>query len=160
MRKDKSAGELRRRKTGKLEPLVKIRRRLKLLWKTRVLAQSDLCCVVCGKRRGELLKSGKKIVLHTHHLEGSQMCRALRYDALNGVALCVKHHKYGQNSAHKGGIWFAAWLRKHRYEQYLYVLANRKRSPPDLDDRVALYEIEERLTGPMTDEDKVVLEQT
>ena len=128
----KKAKKTKKRK--KLEPLARIRRRLMRLWTQAVHVAWGGRCAVCG--------SGH--VPNAHHIENRNTCAALRYDPMNGVLLCPSHHKFGKDSAHKGGIWFAHWLQTHHRDRWDYVLAHR-RDELNVNDRAALAEIEERL---------------
>ena len=121
-------------KRKKLEPLARIRRRLMRLWTARV--GEDWChrCAVCGSESTP----------NAHHMENRNTCRALRYDPMNGILLCPSHHKFGKDSAHKGGIWFADWLRVHHPDRLQYVLEHRN-DDVNLNDRAVLARIEASL---------------
>lgn len=135
----------KRVKRRKLEPLARIRRRLMRLWTARVADEWGHRCAVCGSESTP----------NAHHLENRNTCRALRYDPMNGILLCPSHHKWGRNSAHKGGIWFADWLMRNHPDRFAYVLANRDREI-DLNDRTVLAELEGRLkpSGTAEEHDK------
>lgn len=126
---------MKKRKTKvrrkKLEPLARIRRRLMRLWTKRVYEDWGGRCAVCGSES----------LPNAHHLENRNTCRALRYDPMNGVLLCPSHHKWGKDSAHKGGIWFADWLLKNHPDRFGYVLENRNRDV-NLNDRTVLSALE------------------
>lgn len=130
-------------KRRKLEPLARIRRRLMRLWTARVAEEWGHRCAVCGSESTP----------NAHHLENRNTCRALRYDPMNGILLCPSHHKWGRNSAHKGGIWFADWLMRNHPDRFAYVLANRDREM-DLNDRTVLAELEGRLKPSGTAEER------
>lgn len=108
------------------------------LWTARVGDEWGHKCAVCGSESTP----------NAHHLENRNTCRALRYDPMNGVLLCPGHHKFGRNSAHKGGIWFAEWLRVHHPERYAYVLMHRDDAEINLNDRETLARIEAYLRAP------------
>lgn len=133
----------KRVKRRKLEPLARIRRRLMRLWTARVAEEWGHRCAVCGSESTP----------NAHHLENRNTCRALRYDPMNGILLCPSHHKWGRNSAHKGGIWFADWLMRNHPDRFAYVLANRDREI-DLNDRTVLAELEGRLKPSGTAEER------
>ena len=107
------------------------------LWTARVGDEWGHKCAVCGSEN----------LPNAHHLENRNTCRALRYDPMNGVLLCPSHHKFGKDSAHKGGIWFADWLRRHHPGRLNYVLAHRL-DEINLNDRATLATIEEYLKEP------------
>jgi hypothetical protein len=122
-------------KRRKLEPLARIRRRLMRLWTAKVADEWGHKCAVCGSEN----------LPNAHHLENRNTCRALRYDPMNGILLCPSHHKWGRDSAHKGGIWFADWLLKNHPDRFAYVLANRDKDV-NLNDRTVLATLEGLLT--------------
>lgn len=122
------------KKRKRLEPLARIRRRLMRLWTARVGDAWGHRCAVCGSESTP----------NAHHLENRNTCRALKFDEANGILLCPSHHKFGKNSAHKGGIWFAEWLRTHYPERYAYVLAHRD-DEMNLNDRETLARLEAML---------------
>jgi len=107
------------------------------LWTARVGDEWGHKCAVCGSESTP----------NAHHLENRNTCRALRYDPMNGVLLCPSHHKFGKDSAHKGGIWFADWLRRKHPGQLEYVLAHRN-DDINLNDRATLAKIEAYLRAP------------
>ena len=107
------------------------------LWTARVGDEWGHKCAVCGSDS----------LPNAHHLENRNTCRALRYDPMNGVLLCPSHHKFGKDSAHKGGIWFADWLRRHHPGRLDYVLAHRL-DEINLNDRATLARIEAYLRAP------------
>jgi hypothetical protein len=146
------------KKKPKLESKAKIRRRLFKLWSKKVMLIHNNVCAVTGAKRGELV-GGKPVILDAHHLENRSSIPALRFEILNGIALTKSSHKFGKNSAHKGSIWFAEWLRQHRPKQYAYVLAHRD-DPIDLDDRDTLAKLEIKLSAPPTTEELEIIGMT
>lgn len=112
--------------------------RLYKKWATIVHALGNHKCETCGKEHTS------QAPLNAHHIMPRQMFYGLRFDPHNGISLCPKCHKMGKFSAHKGGIWFAEWLRTNRAEKYQYCINNAEK---DLDckDRNKLYEIEDNL---------------
>ena len=42
-------------------------------------------------------------------------------DVREGVCLCVKHHRFGIESAHEDPLWFREWLEENRWEDYAYL---------------------------------------
>lgn len=141
-------------KKPKLESKAKIRRRLFKLWSQKVMLAGGNVCAITGQKRGEIL-NGKPVILDAHHLE-SRNSSSLRFELLNGISLNKTSHKFGKNSAHKGMIWFAEWLRMHRPKQYAYVLAHRD-DVVDLENRDVLYAIEAKLNLPPTEEELDIL---
>ena len=138
----------------KLESKAKIRRRLYRLWSQKSLGAHNNSCAITGTKRGEVINS-KPAILDCHHIENRSNA-SLRFEILNSIVLTKSSHKFGRNSAHKGMIWFAEWLRSHRPLQYEYVLAHRD-DPIDLDDRETLARLEAKLSAPVTDEERAIL---
>lgn len=134
----------------KLEKKTTIRNRLMRLWVDKVRALNGDKCAICGRTYGDVDAAGKTCFLNAHHIDSRHTNARLRWDALNGILLCPKHHKFSKNSAHKGSIWFITWLMKYRWNQYVYIMAHRD-EPIDVDDRVTLYAIEERLKAAPTE---------
>lgn len=122
----------------KRESTKTITTRLYKAWAAIVHSYYNDHCAICGK------ENSKEAPLNAHHIMPRQMFSGLRFDPQNGIALCPKCHKMGRWSAHKGGIWFAEWLRNHAREKYEHCLAN---AMLDLDckDRSALYAVESDL---------------
>lgn len=122
----------------KRESTKTITTRLYKAWAAIVHSYYNDHCAICGK------ENSKEAPLNAHHIMPRQMFSGLRFDPQNGIALCPRCHKMGKWSAHKGGIWFAEWLRNHAREKYEHCLAN---AMLDLDckDRSALYAVENDL---------------
>lgn len=139
-------------KKQKLESKPKIRRRLFKLWHDKVMLLNGNKCAITGILNGSPLPDGKKAILDAHHIECKEINPALRFDALNGIALNKSSHKFGRDSFHKAPLWAAEWLRVNRPKQYAHVLAHRN-DPIDLEDRDILYAIEAKLKTPPTAED-------
>lgn len=107
------------------------------LWTARVGEDWNHRCAICGSESTP----------NAHHLENRNTCRILRYDPMNGILLCPSHHKFGKDSAHKGGLWFADWLRRNHPDRLEYVLAHRN-DEINLNDRETLAKIEAYLKAP------------
>lgn len=69
-------------------------------------------CEVCG--------IGESGHLNSHHIVGRRN-RMVRWDVRDGVCLCVKHHRFGIESAHEDPLWFREWLEDKRWEDYAYL---------------------------------------
>ncbi len=131
----------KKKKRKKLEPIARIRRRLMRLWTAKVGEMWGHKCAVCGNEH----------LPNAHHIENRNTSAALRYDPMNGILLCPSHHKFGKDSAHKGGIWFADWLQRNHKDRWDYVLLHRSDNV-NLNDRDTLAELEKRLKGGDTDD--------
>lgn len=127
--------KVKKAKKVKLEPKARIRRRLMKLWTMVVHAQFGEKCAVCGSTYKP----------NAHHIESRIMFKGLRYDPMNGVLLCPTHHKFGKDSAHMAGCWFANWLKENLPDRYAYVIAHHADPDPDLEDREILAAIEAML---------------
>lgn len=112
-------------KKPKKPSLGKLRRKAFQLWAE--LVRKDKCCEICQLKKGEIGPNGKPIILHSHHLIGREN-HALAFDIKNGVPLCIGHHKFYKDSAHKGGLLFHDWFMKKYPERYEYLLQNSTKS--------------------------------
>ena len=137
-------------KRKKLEKKTTIRNRLMRLWVEKVRILHGDRCAVCGREYGDVDAAGKSCFLNAHHIDSRTTNPRLRWDALNGILLCPKHHKFSKNSAHKGSIWFITWLQKYRWNQYVYIMSHRD-EPIDIENRDVLYAIEANLKAPPTE---------
>ena len=142
----------KKQKRKKLEKKSTIRNRLMRLWVEKVRELNGDRCAVCGRSYGDVDEKGKACFLNAHHIDSRNTNPRLRWDALNGILLCPKHHKFSKNSAHKGSIWFITWLQKYRWNQYVYIMAHRDEQI-DIEDRDVLYEIERRLKSLPTEDE-------
>ena len=122
----------------KKESTKTITTRLYKAWAAIVHAYHNGRCAVCGKEHTP------QAPLNAHHIMPRQMFSGLRFDPQNGIALCPKCHKMGKFSAHKGGIWFAEFLRTKYPEKYEHCLKH-KDDEIDCKNRTWLYDIEEEL---------------
>jgi hypothetical protein len=62
--------------------------------------------------------------LNAHHILPKERYPHLKLELINGVSLCVRHHKFGKLSAHTNAIWFSWWLEWHRWDQFRWALDN------------------------------------
>jgi len=81
-------------------------------WRRLVLLRDKGMCQI-GKKKPNRI--------HIHHIISRQV-KELRYDVMNGIALCFYHHKVGVKSPHQNALFFSAWLRKNKPEQYKYLM--------------------------------------
>lgn len=147
-------------KKKRLEKKTRIRNRLMKLWTARVRLLHGDRCAVCGRPYGDPdPDTGKPCYLNAHHIDSRKTNPRMRWDALNGILLCPKHHEFGKNSAHRGSIWFISWLMKNRWKQYAYIMAHRDEEI-DIEDRDTLAAIEDRLTGDITGEEIATISST
>lgn len=64
--------------------------------------------------------------LHPHHYY-SRGNKSVKYDPLNGIALCARHHTLDKDSAHKDPDWKEIWLASEkRPSWWLEELTKRK----------------------------------
>ena len=111
--------------------------------------------IVRGLAGNKCAVTGETGVLDAHHIIPRQVCSGLRFDPKNGILLSKSSHKFGKYSAHKGGIWFAEWLRQHDHEKYRYCLEHMD-DELDCKNRARLYREEyalhadyEKFVGPL-----------
>ena len=80
-------------------------------WSSLVKSRDNDQCIICGKTK----------YLNAHHLI-SRTNKELRFDVMNGVSLCPKHHRFSFDfSAHQNPFVFILWLMKNRQEQFEYL---------------------------------------
>lgn len=143
-------------KRKRLEKKTTIRNRLMRLWVEKVRVLGGDRCAVCGREYGDVDTDGKTCYLNAHHIDSRNTNPRMRWDALNGILLCPKHHKFSKNSAHKGSIWFITWLQKYRWRQYVYIMEHRDEEI-DIDDRETLASVEARLRAEPTDAERIIV---
>lgn len=69
-------------------------------------------CEWCGSSR----------YVQAHHIIGKQY-KPLRFELLNGVALCAgKCHKFTPHAVHQNPILFVEWLKSARPESFKFLL--------------------------------------
>ena len=99
---------------SKRKPLNKsqLGKKLDEAWSLAVKKKAGYKCEVCG--------IGESGHLNSHHIVGRRN-RMVRWDVRDGVCLCVKHHRFGIESAHEDPLWFREWLEDKRWEDYAYL---------------------------------------
>lgn len=81
-------------------------------WSLLVKLIAGMKCEVCGKTHP----------LNSHHIF-SRSNRSVRWDAKNGVCLCVGCHTFSSKfSAHKTPTEFTIWLYEKKGEEFMDVL--------------------------------------
>ncbi len=94
--------------------IIKLERRALKLWKEVIKLKADGRCEVCGTTK----------FLQAHHIEDFKLCRALRYDHMNGACLCPSNHKFGKDSFHRSFV-FAYEFMKERVLTIVYLREHR-----------------------------------
>jgi hypothetical protein len=56
--------------------------------------------------------------LNSHHIF-SRSNRSVRWDVDNGICLCVGHHTFGLDSAHKNPTGFTMWLIETKGQEFV-----------------------------------------
>jgi len=135
-------------KKVKLISLPKLRKKILKLWAEAVREKENNTCIFCGAKKGDISKANinNTILIDSHHLLQKYIKDCpLKFEIKNGVGLCKSCHKFnGEHSAHKSPIVFYDWLRLNHPDRYNFVLSNSS-IRVDLDNRLVLEEIEERL---------------
>ena len=90
----------------------KLSKKLDEAWSLSVKKRAGYKCEVCGV--------GESGHLNSHHIVGRRN-RMVRWDVRDGVCLCVKHHRFGIESAQEDPLWFREWLEENRWEDYAYL---------------------------------------
>jgi len=77
-------------------------------WKEKVKDRDGRKCVICGNTE----------YLNAHHvIPFAKANERTNHLVHNGISLCPLHHKWGNISAHKNGLWFFKWMWTHRKAQ-------------------------------------------
>jgi hypothetical protein len=88
-----------------------VKRRCDRLWSEVVRQRAGYCCERCGATSAESQ-------LHAHHVYGRSNHR-LRFEILNGVALCARCHRW----THDNPLSYATWFREHRLDDDAFLQA-------------------------------------
>lgn len=89
-----------------------IDKRLDDAWSELVKLRAGMCCEYCGKTS----------TLNSHHIF-SRSNKSVRWDAVNGICLCVAHHVFSSKfSAHKTGVEFTIWLTETKGQKFIDLL--------------------------------------
>lgn len=89
----------------------KIEKEADILFAKVIKERDNWSCAVCGR----------KDCLNTHHIIPRED-RRTRHDLLNGITLCILHHKFSlEISPHKNAFEFFCWLEKNRPDQFTYL---------------------------------------
>ena len=133
-------------KKKKIKSLPVLHRRCFSLWSIAVRERANNQCEICGRKRGDMGPKGKPInKIDAHHFISRNIKDfALKYDIMNGVAVCPFCHKFGVPSFHRDPITTITWLIKNSPERYHYVLENLS-IRVDLENRMVMAEIENKL---------------
>lgn len=74
------------------------------------------------RARNECEYCGKSSPLNSHHIF-SRSKKSVRWDAMNGICLCVGHHTFSSKfSAHKTPTEFTYWLERKKGKAYMELL--------------------------------------
>jgi len=126
-------------KKKKLPSVPRLKRKALQLWYKAVKDMHGHVCAVCGS---------KHPMLNAHHIE-SKTNSSLKFDLVNGVALCPGCHAFGHNAAHRT-IFFYEWLAKNRPKVIEYI--RTKRDEVVDQDRECMEKIIKELCLPPSDE--------
>ncbi len=85
------------------------------LWKSVVKIRDKNSCAICGETN----------VVQGHHLEDFRLCPSLRYAPQNGISLCVRHHKFGRDAAHRGLWTIMNYMLENRPQDIAYIGSHR-----------------------------------
>jgi hypothetical protein len=83
--------------------------KLDIAWSKLVKLKAGMKCEYCRKTTP----------LNSHHIF-SRSNRATRWNAMNGVCLCVGHHTFSSTfSAHKTPLEFVDWLTRYKGSEFI-----------------------------------------
>jgi len=82
-------------------------------WSKQVKERDGHKCFLCGSDEG----------LIAHHVLPSKTWPESRFDLLNGISLCKKHHAFGRESVHRGSGALRLFLKlqNDRPEQFKHI---------------------------------------
>jgi len=155
----------KRAKRQKLPSVASLRRKAMRLWTEKVKDVQGRVCAICGVKDGTpngvvSRRTGKEgaTYINSHHIE-DRTNYALRWDVLNGIAVCPSHHEFGKDSAHRAPVWFMDWLEANRPKVLAHIRATRATRPQTADEysREDMMRIVAELERPVTDEELEVL---
>lgn len=154
----------KKNKKVKIQSVASLRRKAMKLWTEKVKDIQGRVCAICGSKdgaeNGNTRKDGKpgKSFINSHHIE-DRTNYSLRWDLLNGIALCPSCHEFSKNSAHRAPVWFIDWLVANRPRVVEYVRTNRASRPQTADGykREDMMAIIAGLSKTVTDEELSVL---
>lgn len=98
------------------------------LWTDKVKDMQGRVCAICGSKDGADNGKGGRSWTNAHHIE-DRSNYALRWDVLNGIAVCPSHHEFGKDSFHRSPVWSLDWVKRNRPKVIEYILANRETRP-------------------------------
>ena len=133
-------------KTPKFKKVSTIRHRLHKIWSGIVRKRSNHKCELCGRKKGDMGPNEKPInKIDAHHFLSKEIKDCpLKFEILNGGAVCPFCHKFGVPSFHRDPIRTITWLQENHPDRYTYVLENSD-VRVDLENRMVLAEIEKEL---------------
>jgi len=115
----------------------KFRKQLLRQWGIRVKERANNVCEYCG--------AGPRY-LNAHHIIGYKTKNSpLKYMVENGIALCPRHHKLGDISAHRNPLIFYHWFEKEHLNRYNWILLHYL-DKVDLNDENILINLMDKLT--------------
>ena len=86
------------------------------LWSLIIRRKNNSCCEICGRPNAN----------NPHHVIG-RVNYILRWDIRNGCLLCQGCHILNSKSAHQDPIFFIDWFKKHRLDDYKYLLKKKNK---------------------------------
>ena len=87
--------------------------KLDIAWSLLVKLKAGMKCEIPNCR---------KTTLNSHHIY-SRSKKSTRWEAMNGICLCVGHHTFSSTfSAHKTPLEFTDWLRAYKGEEFMELL--------------------------------------
>jgi hypothetical protein len=102
--------EIRVNKTSEAKRIRKELKEADIAFALTVKSRDCWKCVICGSDKN----------INCHHILPRER-RDVRHNLLNGITLCVLHHKFSLNiSPHKNAFEFFVWLSRNRVEQYIF----------------------------------------
>jgi len=93
----------------------------KLLKKEKTKKDKEWALAVKNKFNNHCALCARKDYLNAHHIIPREFAET-RWDVMNGIAVCPVHHKLGNFSFHKNGLWAINVLKKKYPEMHDYLV--------------------------------------
>lgn len=107
----------RKRTNSNVPSKGRLREMADALWSRAIRDDWANRCAVCGST---------KTKVEAHHLVPRQH-EATRYELLNGIALCARHHQFDRDlSPHQNAAGWIAWLNRNHRERAEWYIDNRR----------------------------------
>lgn len=92
-------------------------------WNQKIDEKWGNKCAICGQEDGILNAKGNKVALHRHHIIDKKCGSLYKYDPMNGIKVCPRHHLYSLMSFHRDPIHTMKWLEINHPDIFNHLLS-------------------------------------